>query len=78
MRRRATASLREAFARSCNTAFVELGIKTGSDALAEQAKAFGIGPGTPGIPIPVADSTIGSIPTTRHSVSPASASATSR
>ncbi|MFM1723268.1 MULTISPECIES: peptidoglycan D,D-transpeptidase FtsI family protein [Rhodococcus] len=58
----ATASLREAFARSCNTAFVELGIKTGSDALADQSKAFGIGPGTPGIPIPVADSTIGSIP----------------
>jgi peptidoglycan glycosyltransferase len=57
-----TASLREAFARSCNTAFVELGIKTGASALADTAAAFGVGPNTPGVPIPVADSTIGSIP----------------
>ncbi|RVW02080.1 peptidoglycan D,D-transpeptidase FtsI family protein [Rhodococcus xishaensis] len=57
-----TASLREAFARSCNTAFVELGIRTGTDALTEQARAFGIGPDAPAIPIPVANSTIGSIP----------------
>ena len=32
-----TASLREAFARSCNTAFVELGIKTGADAVSDEA-----------------------------------------
>ncbi len=49
-----TASLRDAFARSCNTAFVELGIK-------DEASAFGIGPNTPAIPLPVADSTVGDI-----------------
>ncbi len=38
-----TVSLREAFARSCNTAFVELGIDTGADALVDQAEALGIG-----------------------------------
>ncbi|WP_186627453.1 penicillin-binding protein 2 [Rhodococcus sp. BP22] len=58
----ATASLREAFARSCNTAFVELGIKTGADALRDTASAFGIGEETTSLQLPVADSTIGSIP----------------
>jgi peptidoglycan glycosyltransferase len=58
----ATASLREAFARSCNTAFVELGIKTGADALRETASALGIGEETTSLQLPVADSTIGSIP----------------
>lgn len=57
-----TAALREAFARSCNTAFVQLGIKTGKDALVKQATALGIGSGTSDIPIPVADSTVGHIP----------------
>ncbi|MFD4369342.1 peptidoglycan D,D-transpeptidase FtsI family protein [Rhodococcus sp. NPDC058521] len=57
-----TASLREAFARSCNTAFVEMGIKVGGDALQNQSNAFGIGADNPGVPFPVADSTIGSIP----------------
>ncbi|MDJ0393537.1 penicillin-binding protein 2 [Rhodococcus sp. G-MC3] len=57
-----TASLREAFARSCNTAFVELGIKTGADSLRETASAFGVGEDTTSVPLPVADSTIGSIP----------------
>ncbi len=42
-----TASLRDAFARSCNTAFVELGIKDGADAIKDEASAFGIGPNTP-------------------------------
>jgi peptidoglycan glycosyltransferase len=51
-----TASLREALARSCNTAFVELGIKT------DQAAALGVGGQMPGVPFPVADSTVGSIP----------------
>lgn len=56
-----TASLRDAFARSCNTAFVELGIKDGADAIKDEATAFGIGPNTPAIPLPVADSTVGDI-----------------
>ncbi|WP_188542798.1 peptidoglycan D,D-transpeptidase FtsI family protein [Rhodococcoides trifolii] len=58
----ATASLRDAFARSCNTAFVELGIKTGADALKSTSSAFGIGEDAAGVPIPVADSTVGDIP----------------
>ncbi|MBT2269367.1 peptidoglycan D,D-transpeptidase FtsI family protein [Rhodococcus erythropolis] len=56
-----TASLRDAFARSCNTAFVELGIKDGANAIKDEASAFGIGPNTPAIPLPVADSTVGDI-----------------
>ena len=56
-----TVSLRDAFARSCNTAFVELGIKDGADAIKDEASAFGIGPNTPAIPLPVADSTVGDI-----------------
>lgn len=56
-----TASLRDAFARSCNTAFVELGIKDGADAIKDEASAFGIEPNTPAIPLPVADSTVGDI-----------------
>ncbi|MHA3018655.1 D,D-transpeptidase PbpA [Mycobacterium sp. BMJ-28] len=56
-----TASLREAFARSCNTAFVQLGINTGADKLHATARAFGLDePPTP-IPLQVADSTIGPI-----------------
>ncbi|MFD7044952.1 penicillin-binding transpeptidase domain-containing protein, partial [Rhodococcus jostii] len=39
-----TVPLREAFARSCNTAFVELGINTGTNALKDTAAAFGITP----------------------------------
>jgi peptidoglycan glycosyltransferase len=57
-----TVPLREAFAKSCNTAFVELGIKNGASALKDQAAAFGVGPHQNGVPIPVADSTVGSIP----------------
>ncbi len=37
-----TASLRDAFAKSCNTAFVQLGINTGTDALKSTAQAFGL------------------------------------
>ncbi|NLU84706.1 penicillin-binding protein 2 [Rhodococcus sp. HNM0569] len=58
----ATASLREAFARSCNTAFVELGIKEGAGALESQASALGVGSEMTGVPFPVAPSTIGTIP----------------
>ncbi|TCN48147.1 peptidoglycan glycosyltransferase [Rhodococcus sp. SMB37] len=55
-----TVSLREAFARSCNTAFVEMGINTGREALVDQAEALGIGE-TIDIPLPVAESTLGPI-----------------
>lgn len=36
-------TLRQAFAKSCNTAFVEMGIKVGDDALTKAAKDFGLG-----------------------------------
>lgn len=56
-----TATLREAFARSCNTAFVQLGINTGADKLRATARSFGLDePPTP-IPLQVANSTIGPI-----------------
>lgn len=56
-----TATLREAFRRSCNTAFVELGVDVGAAKLEDEAAAFGIGPHR-GIPMPVAESSIGNIP----------------
>ncbi|MEV6770903.1 penicillin-binding protein 2 [Nocardia sp. NPDC051030] len=56
-----TASLTEAFKYSCNTAFAELGIKVGAAKLKDEAAAFGVGQ-HPNIPIPWADSTIGTIP----------------
>ncbi|MEV0356095.1 penicillin-binding protein 2 [Nocardia sp. NPDC050697] len=56
-----TASLYDAFRFSCNTAFVELSQRVGAAALKDEAAAFGIGPHR-GIPIPVAESTVGSIP----------------
>ncbi|MEV6428353.1 penicillin-binding protein 2 [Nocardia sp. NPDC051463] len=55
-----TASLYDAFRMSCNTAFVELGLKVGAANLKDEAAAFGIGAHR-GIPIPVAESTIGTI-----------------
>ncbi|MCW2655463.1 MAG: penicillin-binding protein [Mycobacterium sp.] len=57
-----TASLREAFARSCNTAFVQLGIKTGAAALHSTAQAFGLDTQLDPIPLQVAESTVGAIP----------------
>jgi penicillin-binding protein A len=57
-----TASLREAFARSCNTAFVQLGIRTGTDALRNTALAFGLDTPPAPIPLQVAESTVGAIP----------------
>lgn len=57
-----TVSLITAFARSCNAAFAQLGIEYGTESLQKTAKDFGIGPDTPTIPLPVADSTLGSIP----------------
>jgi peptidoglycan glycosyltransferase len=56
-----TTSLREAFAKSCNTSFVQLGINTGSDALRSAARAFGLDSAPPPIPLQVAESTVGPI-----------------
>jgi peptidoglycan glycosyltransferase len=56
-----TVSLRIAFARSCNTAFVQLGIKTGVAALRNTALSFGLDRVPDPIPLQVADSTIGPI-----------------
>src|ERR1700755_2601877 len=56
-----TASLRDAFAKSCNTAFVQLGINTGSDALRSTAMAFGLDSPPPTIPLQVSQSTVGPI-----------------
>nr|WP_090277069.1 D,D-transpeptidase PbpA [Mycolicibacterium komanii]CRL70968.1 penicillin-binding transpeptidase [Mycolicibacterium komanii] len=57
-----TTSLREAFARSCNTAFVELGIDTGTDALRSTARSFGLDAPAPPIPLQVVESRVGPIP----------------
>lgn len=56
-----TASLHDAFAKSCNTAFVQLGIDTGADALRSTAQAFGIDIPPPPIPLQVVESTVGPI-----------------
>ncbi|MBJ7341801.1 D,D-transpeptidase PbpA [Mycolicibacterium sp.] len=56
-----TTTLRTAFAKSCNTAFVDLGIKTGADKLRSTAEAFGLDGAPPPIPLQVAGSTIGPI-----------------
>jgi peptidoglycan glycosyltransferase len=56
-----TASLHDAFAMSCNTAFAEIGMKVGAAKLKDEAAAFGIGQHS-GIPIQWADSTVGTIP----------------
>ena len=56
------APLAEAFERSCNTAFVELGLRLGGDRLRSTAEAFGFDtPPTP-IPLQVAESTLGPMP----------------
>jgi len=56
-----TATLREAFAKSCNTSFVQLGINTGTDALRGAARAFGLESAPRPIPLQVAESTVGPI-----------------
>ena len=57
-----TVPLSQAFALSCNTAFVQLGLATGADALRSMADSFGLDT-TPGvIPLQVAESTVGIIP----------------
>ncbi|ANY06720.1 peptidoglycan D,D-transpeptidase FtsI family protein [Pseudonocardia sp. HH130630-07] len=55
----ATASLRDALARSCNTAFAQLGQELGADKLRAQAEAFGIGRSDLEIPMTVTASQVG-------------------
>ncbi|MCC5582535.1 D,D-transpeptidase PbpA, partial [Microtetraspora sp. AC03309] len=50
-----------AFAKSCNTAFVQLGLNTGTDKLKSTAQAFGLDEPPPAIPLQVAESTTGPI-----------------
>jgi peptidoglycan glycosyltransferase len=57
-----TVTLSKAFALSCNTAFVQLGLLTGADALRSMAHAFGMDSTPSVIPLQVAESTIGIIP----------------
>ncbi|MBZ8177305.1 penicillin-binding protein 2 [Corynebacterium poyangense] len=54
-------TLRTAFALSCNTAFVQMGIGTGVDALRETAQAFGVGQSYD-LGIPTAAGALGDIP----------------
>lgn len=57
-----TAPLSEAFARSCNTAFVQLGIDTGAPAVRAQAEALGLDQSPAPIPLEVATSQLGDLP----------------
>lgn len=57
-----TASMAEALARSCNTAFGELADKLGEERLRETSEKFGIGPERLEIPMRVTPSTLGDIP----------------
>jgi peptidoglycan glycosyltransferase len=56
-----TVSLSQAFAKSCNTAFVQLGILTGAEALRSMAHSFGLDSTPSVIPLQVAQSTVGII-----------------
>lgn len=56
-----TASLAEALARSCNTAFAQLAAMVGEQALREQAQQFGVGTQDLRIPIRVTPSQLGEI-----------------
>jgi peptidoglycan glycosyltransferase len=56
-----TTTLRQAFAKSCNTSFVQLGIDTGADELKSTATAFGLDTPPPMIPLQVVESTVGPI-----------------
>ena len=57
-----TATLRDALARSCNTAFADLAAQVGEDKIRAQALKFGVGAVPPPVPMPVAPSTLGDIP----------------
>ncbi len=56
-----TVDLRVAFAHSCNTAFVQLGLRIGTDALRDAATSFGLDSPLDPIPLQVAESTTGPI-----------------
>ena len=56
-----TVPLKEALARSCNTAFAELTMKVGAGRLRQQAELFGIGQQDLQVPLQVAPSSIGPI-----------------
>lgn len=56
-----TVPLKEALARSCNTAFADLARQVGENRLREQAEKFGVGQLDLTIPLPVAASSIGDI-----------------
>lgn len=55
-------TLREAFRRSCNTAFVDLSTRHGTDVFRKAADAFGIGQEITGMGLPVEPSHLGDIP----------------
>lgn len=57
-----TTSLKEAFARSCNTAFAKLGQELGRGKLTKAAQAFGFDKQPAEIPLQVATSTVGDMP----------------
>lgn len=57
-----TTTLREAFRRSCNTAFAEVSVRHGSSRLRDVAKRFGIGDSHSELGLPVQESTVGPIP----------------
>jgi peptidoglycan glycosyltransferase len=57
----ATATLRDALQRSCNTAFAQLAGDLGLDPIKKQADALGIGTQKIQLPMTVADSTLGAI-----------------
>lgn len=59
-----TATLADALARSCNTAYATLAGQVGESNLRNQAEKFGIGETDQAIPMPVSPSTIGPIPDT--------------
>jgi peptidoglycan glycosyltransferase len=58
----ATATLADALARSCNTAFAQLTGQVGEPKIRAQAEAFGVGEADNAIPMPVVPSSLGDIP----------------
>jgi penicillin-binding protein A len=58
------ATMADALARSCNTAYATLTQQVGETKLRAQAEAFGIGESDDAVPLPVVPSSIGSIPDT--------------
>jgi peptidoglycan glycosyltransferase len=58
----ATATLEEALAKSCNTAFAELAGELGADKLTKQAEKFGMNEKNLSIPLTVAPSAYGPVP----------------